>query len=360
MANDLLNPPQNETVESAEAASGLNGRGLGSTHGMTAVSSPAETGHELDAFLGRAFDDKPVWKDLYENLHDLFFPVKLPPLVLTSTPIAVADPLRVKRSPAAVAISALINCGVLAVLLFAFRNQIGIAINKTAASLNIDIAPYKPQASKPSPIGGGGGGGAHEIVQANKGHLPKLDPKPLLQPTPVKIDNPKIPMVPSIDVQKDIKLPDNPNMPMVGVTNSPNVTLASAGTGSNGGMGSGQHGGLGSGNGNGLGPGDGGNVGGGLRKVGNGVSAPTLLYKVEAEFSDEARRAKYEGVVLVSLIVDANGNPQQVRVSRSLGMGLDEKALEAVRQYKFKPAFDKVSGKNVPVQMSVEISFHLY
>jgi periplasmic protein TonB len=356
MANDLLNPPQNETDESVESVR-LNGRGPGA---YAAATAPGETGHELDAFLGKAFDEKPVWKDLYDNLHDLFFPVKLPPLELTSTPIAVADPLAVKRSPAAVAISTLINCGILAVLLFAFRNQIGNVITKTATSLNIDVSAWKPQTTKPSQIGGGGGGGAHEMIQANKGHLPKLDPKPLLQPTPVKIDNPKIPMVPSIDVQKDIKLPDNPNMPLIGVTNSPNVTLASAGSGSNGGMGNGQHGGLGGGNGDGLGPGEGGNVGGGLRRVGNGVSAPTLLYKVEAEFSDEARRAKYEGVVMVSLVVDANGNPQQVKILRPLGMGLDEKALEAVRQYKFKPAFDKVSGKNVPVMMSVEIDFHLY
>jgi periplasmic protein TonB len=353
MANDLLNPPQNETVE-AEDSTRLKWSGSHSGN-----SSVTETGHELDAFLGKAFDEKPVWKELYDNLHDLFFPVKLPPLVLTSTPIAVADPLAVKRSPAAIAISALVNCGILAVLLFAFRSQISAVIKKTT-NINIDVSAWKPQAKKPSDIGGGGGGGAHEIVQANKGHLPKIDPKPLLQPTPIKIDQPKIPVTPAIDVQKDIKLPDNPNLPMVGMTNSPNVTLASAGTGSNGGMGSGQHGGLGSGNGNGFGPGEGGNVGGGLRKVGNGVSAPTVLFKPEAEFSDEARRAKYEGIVVVTLIVDANGNPQNVHVTRSLGMGLDEKALEAVRQYKFKPAYDQASHKSVPVQMSVEISFHLY
>jgi protein TonB len=108
-----------------------------------------------------------------------------------------------------------------------------------------------------------------------------------------------------------------------------------------------------------YGPGSDKGVGGGVYKVGDGISAPSLIYKVEAEFSDEARRAKYEGAVIINLIVDANGNPQQVRVSRSLGMGLDEKALEAVKQYKFKPAKDK-TGKPVPVYMSVEIDFHLY
>jgi TonB family protein len=117
---------------------------------------------------------------------------------------------------------------------------------------------------------------------------------------------------------------------------------------------------IGAGYGNGLGPGTDGNVGGGVRKVGDGVTAPKVIYSVDAEFSDEARRAKYEGAVLISLIVDAQGNPQSVRVVRSVGMGLDEKAMEAVRQYKFKPAVDQKSGKPVPVEISFLVNFRLY
>ena len=182
----------------------------------------------------------------------------------------------------------------------------------------------------------------------------------MLAPQVPVLDKPKIAIEPAINIQQNIKLPDNPNLPMIGVTQSPNVTLASNGQGSHGGMGTGQNGGLGSGNGNGYGPGTGGNVGGGLYHVGNGVSEPKLTYSVEAEFSDEARRAKYEGTVVISLIVDAQGNPQNIRVSRSLGMGLDEKAVEAVRQYKFKPAIQASSGKPVPVPISVEVRFRLY
>ena len=103
----------------------------------------------------------------------------------------------------------------------------------------------------------------------------------------------------------------------------------------------------------------GGGAGGGLYRVGGGVSAPVALNNVEAEFSDEARRAKYQGVCLISLIVDAQGNPQNPRVIRTLGMGLDEKALEAVRKYKFRPAMK--DGKTpVPVMISVEVNFRLY
>jgi TonB family protein len=83
------------------------------------------------------------------------------------------------------------------------------------------------------------------------------------------------------------------------------------------------------------------------------------LFEPEAEFSDEARRAKYQGVCLVGLIVDAQGNPQNVHIVRTLGMGLDEKAMEAVRKYKFKPAMK--DGKTpVAVYVNVEVNFRLY
>ena len=86
------------------------------------------------------------------------------------------------------------------------------------------------------------------------------------------------------------------------------------------------------------------------------VSVP--IFTPEAEFSDEARRQKYQGVCMISLIVDAHGNPQSLRLVRRLGMGLDEKAMEAVLRYRFKPA--KKDGKPVAVRMTVEVNFRLY
>jgi protein TonB len=352
MANDLLNPPEAETATTS--GSQRDGR-------TGSLPQPGtETGHELDAFLGKAFEEKSVWAGLFDNVHELFFPTKLPPLELTSTPIPVPDRMAVKRSPLSVAISAGINIGVLALALFAFRHQIEKVMPLNLTNIDANISPWKPTTPKTGKMGGGGGGGAHDITPPNKGHLPKIDPKPLLQPTPVQVEKPKIPMESAIDIQKNIKLPDNPTLPLVGMTQSPNVTLASQGQGSNGGMGTGSHGGLGSGNGDGYGPGTGGNLGGGLRRVGDGVSPPKAIFQPEAEFSDEARRAKYEGTVVVTLIVDANGNPQNVHVTRTLGMGLDEKAVEAVQKYKFKPAMDQKSGKPVPVMVSVEVRFRLY
>ncbi len=94
-------------------------------------------------------------------------------------------------------------------------------------------------------------------------------------------------------------------------------------------------------------------------KIGGRISAPVVLHSVMAEYSDEARRANYQGVCLISLIVDAQGNPQNIRVVRALGMGLDAKAIEAIRQYKFKPAM-KDGTTPVPVQITIEVDFRLY
>ena len=115
----------------------------------------------------------------------------------------------------------------------------------------------------------------------------------------------------------------------------------------------------GPGNVNGAGLGFGASTGGGLEQIGGRVSAPVVLHSVEAEFSDEARRAKYQGACLISLIVDVQGNPQNIRVARSLGKGLDEKAIEAVRQYKFRPAM-KDGQTPVPVMITLEVDFRLY
>jgi len=97
----------------------------------------------------------------------------------------------------------------------------------------------------------------------------------------------------------------------------------------------------------------------GLYKVGGSISPPEVLHSVNAEFSDEARRAHYQGVCLIGLIVDAQGNPQNLHVVRPLGMGLDEKAMEAIRQYKFKPAM-KNRTTPVPTMITIEVDFRLY
>jgi protein TonB len=220
----------------------------------------------------------------------------------------------------------------------------------------IDVKPYLPMTTPgKDAMGGGGGGGAHEMVEASKGHLPKFADKQITPPQIIRNEAPKLPVEATV-VMPPIKLPDA-NMPDVGVPQSPQVSLSSQGPGSGSGFGTGSHGGIGPGNGNGIGPGEGGDYGGGVMHPGAGVTAPVLVYSVEPEFSDEARRAKYQGVCMVSLIVDEHGNPTHIQVARSLGMGLDEKAVEAVEQYRWKPAYFR--GRPVAVEMTVVVNFHI-
>lgn len=300
---------------------------------------------------------EPVWQTLWASVQDLFFPKKLPPLELTSKPVAVVDRMKEKRGPLSSALALVLHGAILGlIILLGLAEWHTRAIKKENVTA-LDVKPFIPLAPKEQPMGGGGGGGTRNPVEASKGKLPEITKRPIAPPQILKIDHPKLPVPPSIMMPQQVKLP-NANMPNVGVPNSPQVALASQGGGSGSGFGSGSGGGLGSGNGNGLGPGSGGGYGGGVMRPGGGVSAPLLLHSVDPEFSDEARRAKYQGICVVSLIVDKNGNPQNIQVVRALGMGLDQKAEEAVKQYKFKPAY--YQGHPVPVLINVEVDFRIY
>lgn len=316
------------------------------------------TGHELDAFLGKAFKEEPIWASLWERVQDVFFPVKLPPLELTSKPIPVPDRMAVKANPWAIGISTTLNISILLLAIWLGIRVVHNIVSPPVQATNIDVGAYNAPKSDIK-AGGGGGGGDHSIIEANKGKLPVKMKDPITPPQPQTLEKPKLPELAAIDVQKNIQLPNNMNMPMIGMHESANVTIASAGGGSGAGMGTGRGGGMGPGGGNGYGPGEGGNYGGGLYQVGGRVSAPEVIHSVEAEFSDEARRAKYQGICMISLIVDAQGNPQDIHVVQQLGMGLDEKAIEAIRQYKFRPAMK--DGKTpVPVMIQIEVDFRLY
>ena len=98
-------------------------------------------------------------------------------------------------------------------------------------------------------------------------------------------------------------------------------------------------------------------MGGGVYRVGGGVSAPQVLFKVDPEYSEEARKAKYSGTVVIQLVVDPSGHGRDIRVIRSLGLGLDEKAIEAVNKWKFRPGLR--NGQPVAVMATIEVNFRL-
>jgi TonB family protein len=229
-------------------------------------------------------------------------------------------------------------------------------VQRKLLATTVDVTPFVPPLNMKDTMGGGGGGGNHELIEASKGKLPQFAKQQIVPPQILKLDDPKLKAEPTV-VMPPIKLPDV-SMPDLGIPQSQQAAFASQGSGSGSGFGSGSGGGIGSGNGNGIGPGEGGGYGGGVYHVGGGVSNPTLIYAPDPEFSDEARRAKYQGVCVVGLIVDTTGNPQRVHIVRPLGMGLDEKAMEAVRQYKFKPA--QYKGKSVAVEVNIEVNFRIY
>jgi TonB family protein len=86
-------------------------------------------------------------------------------------------------------------------------------------------------------------------------------------------------------------------------------------------------------------------------------TAPKILYRVEPQYTEEAKTAKVSGSVLLKLIVDENGNAQDIQVARSLDEGLDRNAIEAVRQWVFAPATE--DGKPVSAAANIEVNFRL-
>lgn len=269
------------------------------------------------------------------------------------------DTALAERSPRARVTSAVIHTVLIGTILY-LGSRMPKVIAPAQALTHVDFKLFAPPPPPPKVLpvapksGGGGGGGAHQIVEPTKGRAPEVAKVTLLAPQLARLDHPKLPVEPT----EPIKLPDNTKLANLGQPDSTQIKLASQGPGGGSGFGHGLGGGLGAGHGLGAGPGSGGGYGGGVMGVGGGVSAPILIHSIDPEFTDQARQSNLQGTVSLQLIVDADGNPQNIHVTRSLGMGLDEKAIEAVRQYKFKPAM--YQGHPVAVRMVVDVDFHLH
>jgi protein TonB len=251
-----------------------------------------------------------------------------------------------KRSPAstAVAVAAHIVIVLLVALFIASQVKVVTPVKKELAAV-VDVPP-PPIAPSKQQIGGGGG--QHDIGPVSKGRLPDLSQKQLVPPKAPPTVAPKLAVIPTVEVQKDLNLANNA-MPNLGM---PSSTLSGVSLGNGSGTG------IGSGKGAGIGPGGGGNNGGGdVFHIGGGVSMPVVLYQPDPEFSEEARKAKFSGNVLVYLYIEPDGTPSHVRVARGVGMGLDQKAVEAVRKYRFKPAMK--DGKPVRADLYVEVNFQI-
>jgi len=308
--------------------------------------------------LGLETERESLFVSLFNNLKNTLFPPKLPPLEVTSKPVEVKSMWGLYNPQKKAWLTSMaIHIGVVA-LAFSLATSKTVQVNVARAVSLVapDISPYIPQVPKPKKMGGGGGGGARDPLPASKGRLPRVAPRQFTPPAALITNpNPKLAMEPTIIAPPDVNLPQV-NMAQYGDPLG-RIGPLSSGPGSGGGIGSGSGGGVGPGKGPGYGPGEGGGFGGGVFRVGGGVTAPVLIYKVEPEYSEEARKAKFQGTVLLYIEVNERGLPQNPRVIRPLGMGLDEKAIEAVMKWRFQPG--RKDGKPVTVAAQVEVNFRL-
>ena len=337
--HDIANPAPAENMEQRV----LRGSMRGSMSPVTSATQDAQA--ETAVPLGSALVEESVFVSLWHGLRERFFPRPLPPLVLESRPIPVADRMASDQGYSSAAYAFAVHAFAIFLIGFVVRAQIR-DVDPVRTVMPLTDPPVLRVVARAS-AQMGGGGGQHGETPVSRGHLPKLEQQQIVPPKAPPLVPPKIAIEPSVVVQKDVKLADN-LLPNLGLPTSPLVGSS---------MGTGRGTGIGPGEGDGIGPGTGGNIGGGLRHVGGGVSAPELVHGVEPEFTEEARRAKLSGDVTVYLWVDEHGNATHIRVVRGMGMGLDERAAEAVKQYKFRPAME--NGKPVTVEMYVVVNFQI-
>ena len=298
----------------------------------------------LQHFLVPESIELPWYKGIIEGVKEMIHPPKLPPLELTSTPVDLPSLKGLyggHESMAGIG-SVVVHVVVVALLLFiGTLKPVQQAVKQFVPIFAPDLKPLQP---KPKPDESKGGGGSPQKLAATKGELPKVAPKSFIPPI-LSVQDPKL------DADADDRRARLAQYQRASNDGDPlgKRGLPSAGNG----IGTG----IGSGRGPGVGPGSGGGFGGGAYKIGGGVSAPVPVFRPEPEYSEEARKAKWQGAVLLQLVVDENGVPQDIKVVRSLGLGLDQKAIEAVQKWRFKPGLK--DGKPVPVSANIEVNFRL-
>ena len=270
---------------------------------------------------------------------------------------------------AGLALSSSVHAGIVA--LVAFLASLNFAPQVTALRLDDrrnDLMRLVFVAT-PGPGGGGGGGGLQQPKPAPKAMregakkinspVPlRKPPKPIVPapyrpppapepPPPLKAEQLPVVVAPIIAAPAD-------NRDRIGVLEQTTAQADSHGPGKGGGAGTGTGTGLGSGDGSGVGPGSGGGTGGGPYRPGSGIEPPRLLREVRADYTEDARQRNIAGEVTLEIVVRRDGSVGDVRVLRGLGGGLNERAIQAVRQWRFAPAQRMGSPVDVIVEVGVE------
>lgn len=265
---------------------------------------------------------------------------------LTDRPFIL--PENKKRFGGAVGASVAAHLGLLAIMLAV------LAVPGVSEMISPD-QPSVVYVFTPGPGGGGGGGGNNTPDPPAKAEL--VTPKPAVTPpAPVPkpvVEAPPQVVLPPITTQAPVALP--------GALTGLSTPTPSLGPGTGGGGGTGRGTGTGEGTGSGVGPGSGGGTGGGVYRPGSAVTNPVVIFEKKPAYTAEAMRAKIQGAVEIEAIVRANGTLDSARVVRSLDKmyGLDQKAIEAVRQWRFKPGVLKATGAPVDIMVTIELTFTL-
>jgi TonB family protein len=203
--------------------------------------------------------------------------------------------------------------------------------------------------------GGGGGGGRKALTPPSKGVPPRGADKQIVPPMVEAVN-----LAPRLVVESTIVAPDLNNVRPIDLQlGDPNGVVGplSPGPGKGGGIGSGDGTGVGPGKGPGFGPGENGGSGGGIYGIGGGVTAPTVLSRVEPEYSDDARKSRIQGTVELVIIVQTDGRPKVESVESTPGYGLEQRAIAAVMQWRFTPG--RKDGLPVPTRINVSVRFSL-
>ena len=298
-------------------------------------------------------------------------------------PLLSAPPAAKRRTGLPLAVSSALH--VAALLAFLVASSLGLLTQATV----VETKPAEPARLvflvQAGPGGGGGGGGMRQQAPPPKLQMKRPAPKAASRPVPIRRPPPvttraKVPPPPPQRPVRPVMRETTPIVmpkpapaapavvaPVVsapadaedkaGTLDSTSNGAASAGAGTGGGAGTGAGTGMGEGAGAGIGPGSGGGTGGGPYRPGSGIEPPQLLREVKPTFTDEGRRQGVEGDVVLEIVVRRDGTVGEVKILRRLGAGLDQKAIEAVRQWRFSPA--RRVGAPVDVIVEVAVEFKL-
>lgn len=194
------------------------------------------------------------------------------------------------------------------------------------------------------PVNKQAGGGGQMQLPPSQGKPPRQSPQPFLPPTTRRSE-----VMPALPVEPTIVGPSETSTRPIRDIGIPGGQPGpySDGPGRDGGIGRGRKGGVGDEGGPGITS---------RAKMGSSVK-PVLIYKREPEFSEEARKARLEGMVVLLADVDEKGLVVNIKVHKTLGLGLDEKAIEAVQKWRFRPGL--LDGKPVRQPVLIEVNFHL-